>query len=441
MPMTIRTLLTDYSDAVVFPLGTALIAVLALYPDRARAAALAGALGGAMVVANPFGATIALAAAPLWLRRVPVSRWATLVAASAAGALVVVLGGMAFFRWRYGLANVYSPTIDFIRTKGTSQDPLKSPRLWWLGYRLWIYVPGLTLGVFYAMRRWGRFKFDSAELAIAGTCLVQYVFQIWFQFSRHGTSLEISYYWSYIMPSFALTFCIVAGALAKACGPRHLPSVALICVLLIRIIGSPTPEIIQSWIDGLLLIVLCGYVGRRTFKSRPALASIGLVGAVFLPQTSGPRPEPILPDELRVLSSYELVYRQQSSPGIESFDAATWFVGAMDRLPEPVVRSAVFWYEGAIPARMSAMFGVQVSGRWLNPGMGASSPMDPFPPDVRNAILAGDIPTIVAIGPASDVEAMARQFAEIEPRMHQWLAEAVPHQDGLEVRVLSTLGP
>lgn len=439
MPISIRALLTDYSDAVMFPLGAALLALLALHPDRLRSAAVAGALGAAIVVANPFGATVAIAAAPFWLRRVPRRRWLVLLGAAAGGAVVVVIGGLLFFRWRYGVPNVYAPTIDFVRTRRAEQDPLKSPRLWWLGYRLWIYLPALLIAVYHAMRRWCHFEFDAVERAVVSTCALQYAIQIWVQFARHGDTLEISYYWSYIVPSFALTFCVVAGALAQRCGRRHLPAISVALAVAIRVIGSPTPELFQSWLDAVIVLGGGAYLARRMVVSRPALVSTGLIGALVLLQTSSPRPEPILPGELRVLSSYELVYEGQSSVGVQSFETVTWFVKAMNDVPEPVTRSAVFWYNTAIGARMSAMFGVQVSGRWLNPSWESNVATDPFPPDVVIAIQAGNAPTIVVIGSAADARAIADQIVQVEPKMRLVYEATAPDEPDTVVEVLSTV--
>lgn len=439
MPISIRALFSDYSDAVAFPLGTFLIALLILQPNRLRAAAIAGALFGAIIIANPFGATIAIAAVPFWLIRVPRKRWAPLISAAVIGAAAVLLGGMAFFRWRYGVGNIYSPTIDFIRTRSTVRDPLKSPRLWWLGYRLWIYLPGLLIITFHAMRRYGRFEFGMVERAVVSTCTLQYAIQIWFQFARHGSTLEISYYWSYIAPSMVLTFCVVVGALVQRCHRWLLPAIALALLGAASLTGGETPEVFQSWIDALVLLGVGAFGVRRAIARAPGFAPSALVGAVILLQTGSPRPEPILPDELRVLSSYELVYDDSDSVGVRSFEAATWFVEALSEVPEPVVRSAVFWYNSPMGARLSAVFGTQVSGRWLNPLLPSGVASDPFPQAVINSIQSGEIPTIIAIGSLADVGAIVDQFVRIEPNMRVVFEASVPTDPDVVVKILSLL--
>jgi hypothetical protein len=440
MPISLRALLTDYSDAVVFPLGTAMIVLLAVHPERRRAAAMAGALLGAIVVANPFGATLAVAAAPFWLNRVPRRRWLPLLAAAAAGGAVVVVSGLLFFRWRYGIPNIYAPTIDFIRDQGTSPDPLKSPRLWWLGYRLWIYLPPLLVAAYHVMRRRYHFEFSGAERAIVSTCTLQYLIQVWYQFSLHGSSLELSYYWSYIAPAFGLTFCVVVGALAQRCGRWHLPAVTVVVVVALRVIGSPTPEVFQSWIDAMIVVGVLAYVASRIIASRPALVSIAFVGLIVLVQTSAPRPEPILPGEYRVQSAYELLYDNDRSSGVRTFEDVTWFVDEMERVPEPVVRSAMLWFNTELGARMAAMFGAQVSGRSYNPDWSANVATDPLRPDVVAALEAGRLTSIIVIGTAADVQAVTDQFWFAEPTLNLVLDAAAPNQSTIYVQVLSTLG-
>lgn len=426
MPISIRALLTDYSDTVVFPAGTALIIILALRPDRWTSALAAGVLGGLMVVANPFALTVAAATTPFWLARIDRRRWAGMLALAAAGAVAVVAGGLLFFRWRYDVPNVYQPTLDFIRNRGTDSDPLKSPRLWWMGYRLWIFAPALVIAAYHTMRRWFAFEFGAVERAIVGTCTVQYAFQIWFQFARQGSTLEISYYWSYIVPSFLLAFCVVLGALAQRAGRRFLPTLAVLVAVALRLIGSPTPEVFQSWIDAAILLAVAAVAVKRATRLRPALSGSLLAVAILAVQTSAPRPEPILEGELRVASSYELAYEGDDSTGVLSFDTAVWFIEAMREVDEPVMRSSVFWYKGALPARLAATFGVQVSGKWLNPNWPTDDVTAPFPPDVVIAINQGNIPSVVVIGSAAEVDAVVAQLLEVEPRMTERLRRAAP---------------
>jgi 4-amino-4-deoxy-L-arabinose transferase-like glycosyltransferase len=439
MPVTLRAVLTDYSDAVVTPLGALVIASLALWPRSRRAALAAGVCAGLIVVANPFGITVVMAAVPFWLARVERRRWLSLVATSAFGGIAVLVAGWALFRFRYGLPNVYEPTLEFLRTRAAEQDPLKSPRLWWMGYRLWIYLPLLVLAVYVGLQRWGRVVFDPVERTIVKTLLAQYCFQVWFQFSRHGSTLEIPYYWSYIVPSFVLAISVVGAAAFRSAAPRTLPLVAALVLVGLRLAGAPSPELFQSWIDAVIVVVVAVWASQRWLRSRPELAAVAFVAVVFAIQVGSPRPEPQLPEELRVLSSYDLLFSDARSDGIESFEAVTWFVRDMEQVPERVVRSAVFWFNEPIGARMTAMFGGQVSGRWLNPNWESNVPTDPLPSGVIGVLQSGELPTVVLIGVPADVEAIADQMIAAQPRMRLIHSATSPARSGTVVWVLTTI--
>ncbi|MEY4231715.1 MAG: hypothetical protein RLZZ362_2564 [Actinomycetota bacterium] len=438
-PMSIRALCTDYSDAIVYPAGAAMIVAVAVFPDRGRWVIAAGALAGCMIVANPFALTVVAAALPFWLGRLERKRWLPMLGLATAGAALVMLGGLLLFRWHYGIDNVYEPTLDFLRTRSGEQDPLKSPRLWWLGYRLWIYLPLLVIVVFHAMRRWFAFEFGAVETMIVRVCALQYAIQIWYQFARHGSTLEISYYWSYILPSFVLATCVVLGALGQRAGRWTLPAVAVGLAVLVRIVGDPTPEVFQSWIDAAVVVVVVVVALRRHPVLRPALMTSALATSILFVQFGSPRPEPSLDGELRVLSAYELAYDASGSPGIQSFETVSWFVEEMKAVPESVIRSSVFWYQGAVPARMAAMYGVQVSGLWLNPNWPDDDPAAPFPADAAIAVQQGYIPSVVVIGSAAAVDAVSSQLAEIEPAMTERLHLVAPGNIDVSVSVMSTV--
>ena len=267
MPISIRALFDDYADTVVLTLGIAMIVLLACRPNSARIAVCCGAFAGAMAVANPFALSVSLCVLPFWLARLPRPRWRVLVPLAAGGGLAVVGFGFVLFRVRYGIPNVYAPTWDFIREKsGGYQDPLKSPRLWWLGYRLWIYIPLLLLLAYVFMRRVGGFVFSSAERMVMHICALQYGFQIWYQFSRHGDTLEISYYWAYMLPALLLAFCVIVGRLAQRARPGVLSAAATLTLIALAIVGSPTPKLFSSWLDALILAG-CSSTSRGVLRS------------------------------------------------------------------------------------------------------------------------------------------------------------------------------
>lgn len=417
LPMTVRAFLTDYSDIVVFPLGVVMLVLVARLPRSQGSLFLAGACLGAMVVANPFGLTIALAAVPAWYRRVGRSQFFRLSAVAAAGAAVVVVGGLLFFRWRYGLPNVYQPTLDFISTRSGEKDALKSPRLWWLGYRLWIFMPLVVIAAYHFLRRRRAVWFSEHEQAIMTTCTIQYGFQIWFQFSRHGSTLEIVYYWLYMLPVLAVAIVVLLAALARLSKPWTLSAIVAGVLAVVVLLGERMPEVFQSWIDGLLVVGGLAAWMWRAKHLRPGMFASCVVVVLLASQVGAPRPEPVLPGELRVEAAYDQVYIGDESAGVASFKAVTWFIDEMADVPSPVIRTATFWSSGPFGARMIATFGAQVSGHWLNPSLTDNDASTPLNQNVLNAISAGNIPTLIAVGSTADAEAMSGQFLAADSQM------------------------
>jgi hypothetical protein len=463
MPMTIRALFDDYADSVVLPLGVVMLVMLALYPEKWLVAVSAGAAMGAMLVANPFSLTIALCTLPFWLARVSGRRRLPLLLYATSGAALVVVGGLLFFRWRYGIANIYQPTIDFAPSAGRS-DTLRSPRLLWLGYRLWIYIPLLLLLTYQVLRRRYRIEFEPAERFIMNVCALQYAFQIWFEFARHSDTLEVSYYWVYVLPATVLAFGVVVGKLARHANRWVLASFAVVVVALIAVVGSPTPELFDTWIIALLTTLGLAYLSGRFIVTRPWIAPVSLAGLILALQVGSPRPEPTLATEEPVPSSYERAYAGDRSIGVDSFESVTWFVDQMNTLPASIVDSAQFWFNEPNGSRMAGMYLGQVSGRWINPdwstirgkrsdalfyaasgdSVGAATPstadsVAPFGPDLVSRIQQGLIPTWVIVGSPHDVDAVAAQAMALDHDLRVVLSAVSPNRARTNVRVLTTI--
>ena len=104
-------------------------------------------------------------------------------------------------------------SIDFLKANSSYLDPQKSARLWWMGIASGSIIPLIIIAMWQYLARVINVEFDRAERVIMTTCAVQFAFQIWYQFSRHGSTLEISYYWSTMVPVLLLAFCVVLGKL------------------------------------------------------------------------------------------------------------------------------------------------------------------------------------------------------------------------------------
>ena len=276
MPMFVRAFFTDYVEYMVVALGICLVAMCLRERQTALSAAISGALAALIVVANPIAITsIVLPLAVCVLlggRRV---RDKAFIAAVIAGAgAVVVMGGLVIFRWRYGIDNVYQPSIDFIRTY-RGGDELQSPRLEWLWHFTWLFATPIVL-VSAAGLAWRRsVRFERVEVVAFAMAGLQYLYQWLDQFVRDGNGLEMSYYWSFAYPTFAVAFALFVGRLTRAISsvPLVIGSLAWILFLLI---GVPDAFRLPAGV-GFAIVALVVVGGAVAVCRRSTIAAVSVV--------------------------------------------------------------------------------------------------------------------------------------------------------------------
>lgn len=370
-PLVARSVFVDYSDAVVVPCGIAMVALAARGRVGLRTSAVLGILGAAAVIANAFAiAMVAITVCGYLARTVVRPRRLALqmLVVAVAGAAVVVLG-LVFFRWRYGIENVYQPTFDFVRANAGSRDPLKSPRLQWLEYRLWIYLPPIVLGAAAALRAARLVRFGPGELVVLATCAVQYAFQVTYQFVFDGITLELGYYFSYMVPAFTAALAVVLYAVLQRCSAAAAGAVTAV------IIGVLTawrhlPEVrLASWAAFAVGTVIVTLVSAALCRRAPAVLPCGVAAVALAAQLAPPGPEPFLRGELPVPAGYTTLYRPGPSSGVDRFRSASRFIHRMNTLDADVRRGAGWVIAGERGPQLAATYSVQVGlpSRWLNP--------------------------------------------------------------------------
>jgi hypothetical protein len=415
-PMLLRPLFSDYIDSFTVPAGFICIVLVALWPRTRSTAIVVGALTAAIAIANPIAVAIIICLVPAWIRELGWSKGLAKSGVLASAAFsAVILSGLILFRVRYGIPNVYAPTIDFLKAHSSYLDPQKSPRLWWMGYRIWIYIPLIIIAMWQYLARAIHVEFDRAERVIMTTCAVQFAFQVWYQFSRHGSTLEISYYWSTMVPVLVLSFCVVLGKLVAHAHRFLLAGVAASVLLAVLVWRSDMPQLFGSWLDALLLLLLVAVVWRRKGPYARSFGAWSLVLIVFTFQVAAPRPEPLLPGESPIVAAYHTVYDGTTSEGIDGYRAATWFSERMKSLGSPLTQSAFFWIGGGHAHQMAAMFSAHVDYRWLNPGWGSDSPGLGLSKDFEFAIGHGVVNVIVMLGTADDIGTMSATLDRVRP--------------------------
>ena len=212
MPMFTRAFFTDYVEYMVVALGICLVALCLRENASVGSSALVGALAAAIVIANPIAITAV--AVPLGvyilLASSGVRRRLAMSATVVVAGILLVSVGLIWFRWRYGLENVYRPSIEFARNY-EGRDGFKSPRLDWLWYFTWLFATPLILVVAAGVGIRRVVRFERFEIAAFVLCGLQYAYQWIDQFVRDGNGLEVSYYWSFAYPTFAVALALLVG--------------------------------------------------------------------------------------------------------------------------------------------------------------------------------------------------------------------------------------
>jgi len=380
-PLVVRAVFVDYSDAIVVPCGLVMLALAARGRVGVRTSVAIGVLGAAAVVANTFAVVMVAITVGGYLARSlrrPGRLLAQMAAVLAAGT-VVVGAGLVLFRWRYGIPNVYSPAISFVRDNAGNRDPLKSRRLLWLHFRLWVFLPPLLLAAAAALRAGRVIRLGSAELVVLGVAAVQYVFQVLYQLVLDGSTLEIHYYFSYMVPAYSAALAVVLYALLQRCS-KLATWAATAAVVALLAAWRHLPEVhLASWATFVAGVLAVGVIGGALARRLPVLLPLGVAAVALAAQLAPPTREPILPGELRVQAGYDTVYRGGTSIGVEWFRAIPPFLDQVRGL-DPQVRKRAGWVVGRGTAQQkAAALSVQVGmpRRLLNP---PAEPLDPYLP-------------------------------------------------------------
>jgi hypothetical protein len=406
MPMFVRAFFTDYVEYMVVALGICLVAICLRERQTALSAAISGALAALIVVANPIAITsIVLPLAVCVLlggRRV---RDKAFIAAVIAGAgAVVVMGGLVIFRWRYGIDNVYQPSIDFIRNY-RGRDLLKSPRREWLWHFTWLFATPIVL-VSAAGLAWRRsVRFERVEVVAFAMAGLQYLYQWLDQFVRDGDGLEISYYWSFAYPTFAVAFAVFIGRLTRTISsvPLVIGSLAWILFLLI---GVPDAFRLPAGV-GFAIVALVAVGGVIAVCRRSTVAALAIVvGLVGWTQIGAPRYDPSSYFQFNMSPRYDDLFRMAGDISEMAYREAVWFEEQMDTIANDA--STSFVVLGNWSSNIVGLYAPHVVGHMV--------PVDPETGRLSRVGIAeirtGSRPIVAVLGPPGDVATMIATFPE-----------------------------
>lgn len=401
MPMFVRAFMSDYMEFAVLSLGIVIVVVCLRERHGVRTGALVGGLGALMLVANPvsvFMLAFSIVAALVLCRNGWRAR-ALFVAGGGVAAVAVFAAGLIVFRWRYGIDNVYQPSIDFMRTYQGDPDAWKSPRLDWMGRFTWIYAPIVLLAIAALMSLTRRVKWSRVEIGSLALLGVQYGYHWFDQFVQNNFGLELSFYWSFIYPTFAIAFVVVVGKLAEHTRDVWLAA-AGIGWLVFLAAGVPTFLRLPPglWFLFVLLVVVgaCVALGR---VSLPAVAAL-MVALIGWSQIGAPSYDPSAYFHLNVSPEYDELFRRGGDESEQILDETVWFADQMDRVPNDA--STSFVTVGGWSSSIVGIYAPHVTGRWIT----TNDPAGHLRIETLREIKGGNRPILAVFGPPASVQSV-----------------------------------
>jgi hypothetical protein len=429
MPIFVRAFFTDYVEYLVVALGVCLVGMCLRPRQTVWSAALIGVMSGLIVVANPVAVTLVglcvltslIVGARSWRHR------AIVAVIAGAAALAVVLAGLVLFRWWYGIDNVYQPSIDFIRSYHVTNDPWRSPQHRWLAEFTWLYgVPIVLVGAaILAFRR--TVTFDRIEKAALILCAVEYSTHWFDQFVRHGLSLEVSFYWSFSYPTFAVALAVVVGRLTDGLRARVVIGigVAWIAFLLIGV-----PDALRLPSGALFALVSVAVIGASVAIARraPWVPVVLIVGLVGWTQIGAPDYVPTADTQINASPKYDELFRHGGDESETILHEAVWFEEQMDRVHDDA-RSA-FLPVGGWASPIVALYAPHITGRIVYLDANQSNLATQSIADIKG----GARPILVVYGPVPAVDRIVATFPQDLGLGTQLLDET--HQADLRYRLV-----
>ncbi|MEZ5409179.1 MAG: hypothetical protein R2761_14215 [Acidimicrobiales bacterium] len=336
MPMFIRPLMTDYVESTIVTLGTALVLMALRRHQSVASASIIGALTALLIVANPF--TVTATVAPLaiatlggsttWRGRIKLA-----VAILIAAASVIVLG-LLYFRYLYQIPNIYQPTIDFLRG-GVGPDPLKSPRLEWLGRFTWLYVTPMVLVAWGVVARCARpGRLDAIETRAAIATGIQYGLHWVDQFGRDGAGLEIPYYWSATYCTLGVSLALLVGRLVRGRRPVEL-LIAVATGLNLLLIGVPDGFRLPAGAAFFALAAgVAAGVAALVVRRRTATAAAALVTFAVWAQIGAPPYDPTAYHPYNLTPQYDHLFWGDGEASESAYREGIWFLSVLDQVED-----------------------------------------------------------------------------------------------------------
>ena len=362
MPIFVRAFFTDYVEYSVVGFGLCLACLCIREKQTLVTAAAAGVLGASMIIANPISikevaismlVALVFSASQVWNRLM-------FVGVTAATGVATIIGGLVMFRWRYGIKNVYRPSIEFARTFVLVNDPWRSPRLEWLAKFTWIFAPAvLIVGAIALVHRLG-IRPRRIEVAALTLCAGQYAGQWLEQFARHGHGLDLSYYASFSYPSFAVAIAVVVGRLTANTRDWAIAGIGAAWIGLL-LVGVPNalrlPPGVWFALTALVVVVVAVVVAKKS----PVLTVAIVIGLIGWTQIGAPHYDASAYFKIDISPRYDELFRKAGDLSENIHNEAIWFANQMDRIGNDA--SASFVTAGGWSSSITGLYAPHVDGR------------------------------------------------------------------------------
>lgn len=429
-PMFLRAFFTDYVEYLIVALGIMLVCLCLQDLQRISQALGIGLLSALILIANPVTITIVVPSVlaalvfstSLVRRRFLLSLWI--------GGIVALIsaGGFVYFRLRYGLDNVYSPSLAFVRNyKTPTIDDWRSPRLDWLGRFTWIYIPPVIVACGIGLAKIKKDPLDRVEKIAYGLCMFQYGYQWFDQFVRRGYGLELSYYWAYCLPVVLVALSVLLGRITDGVGKVRIAIIA-VWWLGFLIIGVPRSVRLPAGIAfAALLFAALAFIAFSTRKS-PSACVFLLVTLIGWMQIGAPPYKPLSYMILDNSPRYGELIRQGGNISELIYEEAVWFSRQMDRVQNDPISSFVTL--GPWGSAISGLYAPHVTGRLIKTGSEGVA----LSPTAVQEILGGFRPTVVVFGPPDEVQSVVSQFPSLLGVGRKLQDET--HREGLRYRLV-----
>lgn len=432
MPAFLRAFFSDYVEYLVVSLGTALVVACLREEQSMLSASGIGLLGSALVIANPVAGFLAVPAVGLAfvLFRRGRHPGAVLVTIGVVTGSAVSGLGFVLFRWRYGIENVYAPSLRFVRTHSGDLGEWKSPRSAWIGTFSWIYIPALVLATAVVLSAVRRVRWTRVEVGALGLCAIVLALQTTDQLVRDGISLEASFYWSFGLPAYLVALAVVLARMCDGASHRALVAVPAIW-LLVLLVGVPDGlRLPASWPAAVIALAVLGLMAH-VVRYRPTVgAGLAAIGTLWMqigappyrcgaPSRSNCPPaiawldngaaafDPGSQHHLNMSPRYDSVIGRSATPSDAVFGEAMWFADQMDHVPSDARTS--FIAAGGWSSSIAALYAPHVVGRLILPEEGAV-----LPDQTVREIRSGLRPVVAIFG---DQREVAEIYADLGGRV------------------------